>query len=202
MKKWATWALLLVSSMGAEFPAHAKQTTQIYVPKYFVRLAEITHVPADILYALTVKESSTKMDNNTMSPWPWTINYAGRGYRYASYEDMIIAARHLLASGKTAFDIGVFQVNWKWNGHRAESLEDLGLPQRNGIIAAEIIKEQYKIHRDWIVAAGRYHNPSNRNGVAEKYSREYRRILKNIQSGKYQKSLVAKATTEQTAMVR
>lgn len=171
------------------------ETQAIQVPKYFVWLSQTTSVPADILYALSVKESNSKMNNNTVSPWPYTINYKGVAFRYEDYHSMITAAKRLLSEGKTAFDIGPFQVNWKWNGHRAESIEDLGNPHRNGIIASEILIEQYNKYGDWFLAAGRYHNPSNSNGHADKYTREFREMFLLIQSGEYQKKSLKTSRT-------
>lgn len=198
MKKFTLLAFASLTLIGSVGTCEAKAQSQIYVPKYFVQLSRDTNVPADILYALTVKESNTKMDNDTMSPWPFTINYKGKGYRYANYEQMILAARELLAKGHTAFDIGAFQVNWKWNGDRAESLEALGHPYKNGLVAAEILLEKYEQYGNWCVAAGRYHNPANKNGYADIYGKEYCRVLRNIQSGVYQKSLVNKIQTTST----
>lgn len=189
-------ALLSCSLFGT---AVASPTKQIYVPKYFVQLARDTSVPADILYALTVKESNTKMNNKTMAPWPFTINFRGKGYTYASYAEMITAARRLVKEGHTSFDIGAFQVNWKWNGHLANSLEELGEPYQNGIVAAKIIKGHYEKYGNWCTAAGRYHNPANKAGLADSYAADYCEILRSIQTGHYQRHLVSKTQTYATS---
>lgn len=176
----------LISVVAISFFSSAWANQQISVPSYFVSLSKHTNVPADILYALSVQETNTKMNNNGMSPWPYTINLKGRGYRYKNYESMMTAANQLVERGYSSFDIGPFQVNWKWHQHRVDSLASLGEPLTNGIIAAEILKEQFKLHGDWAVAAGRYHNPNNNRGLALKYEDGYREKLELIQSGKYQ----------------
>ncbi|MGR5296844.1 hypothetical protein ACPV5U_24520 [Vibrio mediterranei] len=129
------------------------------------------------------------MNNNTMSPWPFTINHKGIGKRYSSYEAMLFAIESLLDQGYTSIDIGPFQVNWYWHKHRVNSLEELSMPYKNGLVAAEILLEQYAIYGDWIQAAGRYHNPANNEGLADKYSKDFARHLESIQSGRYQRHL-------------
>lgn len=102
----------------------------VTVPNYFVSISNKTSVPADILYALAAKETNVKMNNGTVAPWPFTLNVNGKGYWYASYEDMMTAAYEFLNEGITSIDIGLFQVNWRWNGHRVQSIEELGEPKK------------------------------------------------------------------------
>lgn len=182
-------ALLAVIAAGAFFSNAALSKQSIYVPSFFVDLSEHTEVPADILYALAVKEVNTKMSDKTVAPWPFTLNVNSIGYRYATYDEMMLAVNRFLLNGTNSIDIGLFQVNWRWNGHRAESIHSLGLPFENGKIAAQILKEHYQKYGDWAVAAGRYHNPANRHGRADNYEQEYRDILSKIQSGEYQRHL-------------
>lgn len=171
----------------------------IFVPKYFAELSRKTDVPADILYALAVKETNTKMNDRSVAPWPFTLNVKGIGYRYATYDEMVNAAYQFLHSGTRSIDIGLFQVNWLWNGHRAQSIEHLGHPAKNGTTAAEILTEHYQKYNDWAIAAGRYHNPANKNGRADAYEKEYREILAMIQSGEYQRNLLKKNASQQIA---
>ncbi|EKO3612268.1 transglycosylase SLT domain-containing protein [Vibrio metschnikovii] len=158
----------------------------VTVPNYFVSISNKTSVPADILYALAAKETNVKMNNGTVAPWPFTLNVNGKGYWYASYEDMMAATHEFLNEGITSIDIGLFQVNWLWNGHRVQSIEELGEPKKNGLVAAQILLEHYQKHRDWAVAAGRYHNPANRDGRADRYAKEFSEFLTLIQRGQYQ----------------
>lgn len=189
-------SILLLSLL---FHAPTFADNWIQVPKYFVGLSEETKVPADILYALAVKETNTKMSNRSVAPWPFTLNVKGKGYSYATYDEMVGAAYQFLDSGTRSIDIGLFQVNWLWNGHRASSIEDLGHPEKNGQVASEILLEHYLKHKDWAKAAGRYHNPANKNGRADAYEKEFRNILTMIQTGKYQKNLLKQHTTQQIA---
>lgn len=164
----------------------------IHVPSYFIQLSQETKVPADILYALAVQETNSKMNDKTARPWPYTINLKGKAERYVSYKQLVARSKEIIDSGRRSFDVGLFQVNWRWHSHRVESIEELAHPWNNGLIAAQILIEQYRIHKNWVVAAGRYHNPNNNNGLADKYQAQYLDKLKRIQSGSYQKALVRK----------
>lgn len=182
-------SLALIFLLGSH-SATAELKNKVFVPNIFVELSAATKVPADILYALAVQESNTKMNNKTVQPWPFTIHDGKKGKRYANYEDMVGAANQLIANGQRSIDIGWFQVNWRWHGHRVKSVEELSVPWNNGIVASQILIEQYNKHKNWAIAAGRYHNPSNTDGLADKYQDQYLDKLKRIQNGSYQKTLV------------
>ncbi|WP_122053714.1 transglycosylase SLT domain-containing protein [Vibrio sp. Evd11] len=168
------------------------KTKVIFVPVYFLELSEKTKVPADILYALAVQETNSRMNDRTVRPWPYTINVAGKAFRYENLGQLIAASNDLISEGKRSFDVGLFQVNWRWHSHRVDSIEQLAHPVNNGIVASQILIEQYNIYKNWAVAAGRYHNPNNNHGYADKYQKEFLDKLKRIQNGSYQKSLVDK----------
>lgn len=53
------------------------------VPEGYHRVAQAENVPAEALYSLPLTESSHKLAHG-VRPWPWTINVAGKRYRYAS----------------------------------------------------------------------------------------------------------------------
>lgn len=183
------FAAMFHTSVNAETTNNNKV---IYVPTYFAQLSQKTNVPADILYALAAQETNSRMNDKTARPWPYTINVNGKSERYANYEQLVARSKEIIKSGKRSFDVGFFQVNWRWHSHRVASIEQLAHPEYNGLVAAQILIEQYRIHRNWVVAAGRYHSPSNNNGLADKYQSEFLDKLKRIQKGSYQKALVAK----------
>lgn len=137
-------------------------------------------VPVDVLYALAMTESNTKMVDGCYAPWPYTINIDFKGSRYASYEDLVRQSRVYIQSGRKSFDVGFFQVNWKWNGHRTQSIELLANPYENARVASEILLEQYRRYGSWVKAAGRYHNPANKNGYAEQYSERFASNLTHV----------------------
>ncbi|MFH0267341.1 transglycosylase SLT domain-containing protein [Vibrio rumoiensis] len=169
--------LLVVFSLTPEV-AEAKKP----MPPFFKKMSKQHGVPVDVLYALAMTESNTRMRDGSYSPWPYTINIDFKGYRYQSYADLVRQSRSLLKQGRKSFDVGFFQVNWKWNGHRTKSIELLANPYENARVASEIMKEHYATYGNWVVAAGRYHNPANNRGLANVYSKNFARNLKKVRS--------------------
>ncbi|MCP6198875.1 lytic transglycosylase domain-containing protein, partial [Klebsiella pneumoniae] len=81
------------------------------IPSGYRQIAEQENVPAEALYSLALTESAKKLAHG-VRPWPWTINVAGIGYRYASRDE---AYRALLGFIRRyplkRIDVGVAQVN-------------------------------------------------------------------------------------------
>lgn len=182
---WNKTILILMASLLIDFSwvekTYAKES-KVPIPPFFVNMASLYNIPVDVLYALAIMESNTKLQSGDYAPWPYTMNVNYKGMRFASYEDLVYQSRLLIKQGKTSFDIGFFQVNWKWNGHRSDSIEALANPYENARVAAEIMLEEYAKVGNWVEAAGRYHNPANRNGHAERYASDYEKILNVIRN--------------------
>jgi hypothetical protein len=178
-------ALALSITSGVSEASTMSAQTLDYFPTIIQEAAQSEGIPVLYFYSLAAKESTTKLENGQRRPWPYTINYRGKGYRFASYDDLLSACRSLLGKGITNFDVGFFQVNYKWNKDRFDTLEELAHPVTNAQLAAEIFREHYDTYRNWYVAAGRYHNPSNTNGRATQYENEYRKYVELVRNGKY-----------------
>jgi hypothetical protein len=177
--------LVLSSVSGVSKASTTSAQDFDYFPSIIQEAAESEGIPLLYFYSLAAKESSARLENGKRRPWPYTINYKGKAYRFASYDDLLLASRGLLNKGITNFDIGFFQVNYKWNKDRFNTLEEIAHPESNARLAAEIYKERYNTYRNWYVAAGRYHNPSNTKGLATKYENEYRNYVELVRNGKY-----------------
>ncbi|CRM12305.1 hypothetical protein [Pseudomonas sp. 25 E 4] len=103
-------AVVLLSTslaIGAELPPPAYQL-----------IALPAGVPSEVLYAVALQESGTPLRGQVV-PWPWTLNVAGAGYRFATRDD---ACRALMIAIQTAgpsrVDVGLGQTNIGANGHR------------------------------------------------------------------------------------
>lgn len=79
-----------------------------------------------------------------------------RAYVYKNYKE-----------GARSFDVGCFQINYKWHGHEFASIEEMFQPNPNALYAAKFLLKLYREKGDWGAAAGAYHSRTQK--YAEKY---------------------------------
>jgi len=137
------------------------------IPSAYRQIAAEARVPAESLYSLALTESALRLSFGER-PWPWTLNVAGKGYRYATRED---AWQALLKFVHTVplkrIDVGIAQVNLGWNGHLFPSFYDAFEPYTNLRVAARILRTCYDARPgSWITAAGCYHHPAGGKAAA------------------------------------
>ncbi len=48
-------------------------------------------------------------------PWPWTINVKGKDYYFKNQQSALKYIHKLIQSGIQSFDVGCFQINWRWH---------------------------------------------------------------------------------------
>lgn len=167
----------------ASFNVHSFET----IPPYYFELSASEGVPVEHTFSLALSETNAPLNDGRALPWPFTINLYGKAYLFATQAEMVEFANDLLEQGIELWDIGLYQVNWYWNGkHRVSSPEELADPVRNGEVAMEILKEHFQRTNNWIEAAGRYHNPANKNGLADIYKGKYVVHLENVKNALYQ----------------
>ncbi|MFS6933723.1 transglycosylase SLT domain-containing protein [Klebsiella oxytoca] len=131
------------------------------IPAGYYQVAVKERVPAEALYSLALTESSRKLPHG-VRPWPWTINVAGKGYRYATRQEAYQALSGFMRSHSLKrIDVGIAQVNLGWNGHHFRSSWEAFDPYINLHVAARILRACYDSHPgSWIAAAGCYHHPA------------------------------------------
>ncbi|HBC2981890.1 TPA: transglycosylase SLT domain-containing protein [Escherichia coli O146] len=166
------------------------------VPDGYVRVARAHGIPAELLYAVSLTETS--MSPEAMSgvlkqrrrdfrqpdvarPWPWTINVAGKGYRYATrleaWQALQVFLKHYPAK---RIDVGIAQVNLGWNGHRFPSTWAAFDPYTSLNTAAVILQECRRRHPvSWLQVAGCYHHPAG-GAPAARYTAVVRRHLARL----------------------
>ena len=79
------------------------------------------------------------------------------------------------ARGAVSFDVGCFQINFRWHGENFDSVEQMFDPAANSDYAARFMAELYAETRDWTRAAGYYH--SRTPEFHNRYSARFARIL-------------------------
>ena len=126
-----------------------------------------TGVPLSVLIAVTQTETGRRRDGQTR-PWPWTVNTEGDGQWFESQSAAFDDARANLAAGKTSFDVGCFQINYRWHAANFASLEAMFDPATNARYAATFLLQLYEEKGDWSAAAGAFHSRT------EEYATRYR----------------------------
>lgn len=157
------------------------------VPAAYTNAAHAHQVPPVMLYALSLAESATTLSIGRR-PWPWTLNIAGRGERYATRN---AACQALIASLKQTqiIDVGISQLNVHWqqrlfgaDGRFADPCAALN-PYANLDAAATILYRCHQRMKDsWIAAAGCYHRPAG-GAPAAHYRVAFKRELARLRDG-------------------
>lgn len=168
-------AAVVALLLGNMVLAHAAESP----PPAYQLIAIPQGVPSEVLYAVALQESGTKLRGNLI-PWPWTLNVAGAGYRFATRADACQALLVALTSaGPSRVDVGLGQTNMGANGHRYSSPCEGLDPHKNLQVTAQILAEQKAKGGTWISAAGRYHRPAG-GRPAERYRRAFSEHLSRV----------------------
>lgn len=153
------------------------------IPSAYVVAAEDNGIPPEVLYAVAMTESQMSL-GHAVRPWPWTLNVAGKGYRYDTRSDACTALRSFLQQTRVV-DVGIAQLNVRWQpqlftaGKRfADPCAGLN-PYANLDEAAKLIRQHYDASGDWLIAAGRYHRPAG-GKPAERYRASVSRQLARL----------------------
>jgi len=83
-------------------------------------------------------------------------------------------ARHF-ERGARSFDVGCFQINYKWHHQGFESVNQMFEPVENALYAARFLAKLYSETGSWSKAAGVYHSRTPK--FATRYSKRFDRIL-------------------------
>ncbi len=134
-------------------------------------------VPIDVLRAISLTETGRRV-KGAFLPWPWTVNMEGVG---KWFDDLAAAQQYVdrhHARGARSFDVGCFQINYKWHGHAFQSIEDMFDPVTNARYAAQFLTELHQEFGDWSKAAGAYHSRTPK--YARKYIARFERIRADL----------------------
>ncbi len=140
-------------------------------------VARESGVPLDVLLAISLTETGRRKDGAFL-PWPWTVNMEGVG---KWFDDVRAAQAYVdrhFARGARSFDVGCFQINYRWHGHAFSSIEEMFDPIANARYAASFLTELHQELGDWSKAAGAYHSRTPK--YARKYTARFDRIRANL----------------------
>ncbi|MBL4806040.1 MAG: lytic transglycosylase domain-containing protein [Rhodobacteraceae bacterium] len=130
-------------------------------------------MPADVLYTITLTETGRSRDGR-LRPWPWTVNMEGRGFWFDTREEAMTYVQARFDEGARSFDVGCFQINYKWHHQHFDSIEEMFDPMANARYAARFLSELYDESADWTKSAGMYH--SRNETYASRYRARFTRI--------------------------
>ena len=166
---------LLASAFGA-VPAQAIAPDASYntiCDRAAQRISRETGVPENVLLAITRTETA-----RFGTPWPWTVNMEGDGHWFESREEALQFAESRFAQGATSFDIGCFQINYRWHGEHFHSISAMFEPDDNARYAARFLTDLYGEFGSWDAAVGAYHSRTDR--YAARYLRIYHGHLADL----------------------
>ena len=172
--------LLFLSIFLLPIRAHSAEDISVICDNVAELASEKTGVPISVLKAISLSETGRKI-NGVMRPWPWTVNMEGKGVWFSNSDEAKAYVYKNYKRGARSFDIGCFQINYKWHGHNFSSIEEMFQPMPNALYAANFLLRLYKEKGDWGGAAGAYHSRTPK--YANKYEKRFKSnriaILKN-----------------------
>lgn len=131
------------------------------IPKAYLQVGQSFGIPPVILYSMALTESGKPYRGERL-PWPWTVNHAGRGIYFPSRQAAYAYLSRLVARGDRSFDVGLMQVNWRWNADVfGGSLWDALDPYVNLRGGAAILRRHYLRTGSFESAVGAYHSPGD-----------------------------------------
>lgn len=122
-------------------------------------------IPTHLMQTLTIAETG-RSQGAGLRPWPWTINHAGQGHWFDTAEAMQAFAQQLLTSGDRSFDVGCFQLNYRWHSSHFTSLAEMSAPESNANYAAYFLREKFSESGSWRTAVGAYHSQTEEYATA------------------------------------
>ena len=96
------------------------------------RAASSEGVPLEVMQTIARVETGRAVDGS-LQPWPWTINVEGKGFWFASELEAKTYVFNIFKAGKRSFDVGCFQINYRWHGRAFRSILPLGV---NGSVSS------------------------------------------------------------------
>ncbi len=136
-----------------------------------------------LLYSIALQESRSAAGKGLVRPHPFALRNAPSGAKYPGSQEEALTLLDSYIKEDRLTDIGMMQINYRWNGHRVKSPELLLNPETNIRIAAEILCEAIAVQKNDIeLAIGGYHtmNP-RRESDARLYARNVLRIWRALQ---------------------
>ncbi len=184
---------LLIGALAK--PAHATTDPAEICDAVAGIAAREAGLSVSMLRALTRTETG-RARNGRLTPWPWTVNMEGAGRWFDTRNEALAYARKHHARGATSFDVGCFQINYRWHHKAFTSVEAMFDPLENARYAAKFLLELKSEGVDWQKAVGHYH--SRTPTLAQKYVTRFNRIREKLRPPASEAVQYAKASPSET----
>ncbi|MFN0113997.1 MAG: transglycosylase SLT domain-containing protein [Paracoccaceae bacterium] len=136
-----------------------------------------TGVPVEVLRAISLTETGHRREGS-IRPWPWTVNMEGNGVWFDTPDEARAFVDAEYRRGARSFDVGCFQINYKWHGQGFASIDQMFEPEANARYAANFMRRLHAELGDWSAAAGAYH--SRTPFYADRYRTRFERFLARL----------------------
>lgn len=137
-------------------------------------------VPISVMKAITRTETG-RVKDGVLSPWPWTVNMEGAGHWFDTRKEAEAYVSKHHSGGARSYDVGCFQINYRWHGHAFASPKAMFDPLTNARYAARFMSDLFAETRDWSSAAGAYHSRTPK--FAKLYRTRFDRIRSRLETG-------------------
>ncbi|MCB2094396.1 MAG: transglycosylase SLT domain-containing protein [Rhodobacteraceae bacterium] len=175
------WRLLAIMGVmvATVLPAVATATADLSVicDHAATEASRRTGVPVSVLRAISLTETGRR-HGGAFRPWPWTVNMEGKGIWFDSEPEARAYVDKAFAQGARSFDVGCFQINYKWHGEAFRSIEEMFDPLTNALYAARFLQSLREEKGSWSSAAGAYHSRNAK--FADKYQARFDRIRNTL----------------------
>jgi hypothetical protein len=124
-------------------------------------------LPAGLLLAIGRVESGRwDAERGRITPWPWTINAAGKGQWFGSKDTAALNTKDRLDAGTRSIDVGCFQISLLWHPTAFADLDEAFDPIANARYAARFLLALYGRAGTWQAAVEAYHSADPMLGFA------------------------------------
>ncbi len=155
----------------------AEQDPALLCERAAQEAAQQEGVPLSVLTAIALTESGRKQGGRFRA-WPWTVNMEGAGRWFDSRDEALRFALSDFDRGARSFDVGCFQINYKWHGENFASIEEMFDPIANARYAARFLRTLYAEQGSWEGAAGAYH--SRTPEFADRYAARFAKFRNDL----------------------
>ena len=150
------------------------------IEKFILKTEQKYGIPQGLLLGIALTESGkTDQNSKRFTPWPWTINANGKGYRLKSKQEAMQKVKELQDSGIYLIDVGCMQINLVHHSKAFRSLNEAFTPEKNIEYAAKFLVSLYEQKKSWEKATKCYHSANEllNNRYYCSVMRNYEKVL-------------------------